>query len=35
MNRSLTVQSFQVFVSVDVVNLNQQNYNQHRDHDYK
>lgn len=35
MNRSLTVQSFQVFVSVDIVNLNPQNYNQHRDHDYK
>ena len=35
MNRSLTVQSFQVFVSVDIVNLNQQNYNQHHDHDYK
>lgn len=35
MNRSLTVQSFQVFVSVDIVNLNQQNYNQHRDRDYK
>lgn len=35
MNRSLTVQSFQVFVSVDIVNLNQRNYNQHRDHDYK
>ena len=33
MNLSLTVQSFQVFVSVDIVNLNPQNYNQH--HDYK